>query len=71
MEILERRNEDMNKEPEILFRFMKRADVEQNRIIIPKLFIDEYGRDFYLEILDNGTIRLIPIKKLNKNNKEE
>lgn len=61
----------MNKEPEILFRFMKRADVEQNRIIIPKLFIDEYGRDFYLEILDNGTIRLIPIKKLNKNNKEE
>ena len=60
----------MSKEPEILFRFMKRADVEQNRIIIPKLYIDEYGRDFYLEVLDNGTIRLIPIKKLNTKKEE-
>ena len=60
----------MEKEPKILFRFMKRADVEQNRIIIPKLYIDEYGRDFYLEILDDGTIRLIPIKKLNTKKEE-
>ena len=50
---------------------MERADIEQNRIIIPKFFIDEYGRDFYLKILDNGTISLIPIAKLNKKEEEE
>ena len=56
----------MGKEPSVLFTFMKRADVEQNRIIIPKFFIDNYGRDFYLKVLDNGTIILEPITKLNK-----
>ena len=61
----------MEREPKVLFTFMKRADIEQNRIIIPKFFIDEYGRDFYLKILDNGTISLIPITKLNKKEEEE
>lgn len=46
-----------------LFRFMKRADKEKNRIIIPKFIIDKYGRDFYLEIYDDETIKLIPVKK--------
>lgn len=46
-----------------LFTFMKRADKEKNRIIIPKFIIDKYGRDFYLEIYDNETIKLVPIKK--------
>ena len=50
-----------------LFRFMKRADKEKNRIIIPKFIIDKYGRDFYLEILEDGTMKLIPIN-LKKNN---
>ena len=56
----------MEKEPKVLFTFMRRADIEKNRIIIPKFFIDNYGRDFYLKVLDNGTITLIPITKLNK-----
>ena len=46
----------------MLFRFMKRADKMYNRIIIPKFIIDNYGRDFYLEVYDDGTMKLIPIK---------
>lgn len=46
-----------------LFSFMKHADKEKNRIIIPKFIIDKYGRDFYLEIYDDETIKLVPIKK--------
>lgn len=51
----------MGKETKVLFTFEKRADVEKNRIIIPKFFINEYGRDFFLKVLDNGTILLEPI----------
>ncbi len=43
-----------------IFTFFKRADVSRNRIIIPKIIIDKYGRDFYFEIYDDGTIKLIP-----------
>lgn len=46
----------------LLVRFMKRADKEKNRIIVPKFIIDKYGRDFYLEVYEDGTIKLIPIK---------
>lgn len=49
-----------------LFRFMKRADKEKNRIIIPKFIIDKYGRDFYFDVLEDGTIKLITIT-YNKN----
>ena len=52
-----------------LFRFMKRADKEKNRIIIPKFIIDKYGRDFYLDIMEDGSIKLIPIN-YNKNKYE-
>jgi hypothetical protein len=45
-----------------LFRFMKRADKSLNRIVIPKFIIEKYGRDFYLDILEDGTMKLIPIK---------
>lgn len=51
----------------LLFRFMKRADKEKNRIIIPKFIIDNFGRDFYLEVYEDGTMKLIPIK-FNKDN---
>lgn len=60
----------MEKEPKMLLRFMKRADVLKNRIIIPKFFIDNYGRDFYLDVYDDGTIKLIPVTKLNKKEEE-
>ena len=47
----------------LLFKFMKRADKTLNRIVIPKFIIDKYGREFYLEIYDDETIKLVPIKK--------
>lgn len=46
-----------------ILKFMKHADKKKNRIIIPKCVIDNYGRDFYLEVLEDGTMKLIPIKK--------
>lgn len=46
-----------------IFTFMKRADKEKNRIIIPKFIINQYGRDFYLEVLEDGTMKLIPVTK--------
>lgn len=46
-----------------MLRFMKRADIRRNRIIIPKVYIKKFGRDFYMEIDEKtGTIKLIPIK---------
>lgn len=60
----------MEKEPKMLFRFMKRADKQLNRILIPKFVIDNYGRDFYLDIYEDGTIKLIPIERLNKKGEE-
>ena len=56
----------MEKESKILFTFEKRADIEKNRIIIPKFIIEKYGRNFYLNIYDDGSIKLVPIEKLNK-----
>ena len=60
----------MGKEPKELFTFMKRADKQLNRILIPKFIIDNYGRDFYLKIYDDGSMKLIPIIKLNKEKEE-
>lgn len=46
-----------------VLRFMKHADKERNRIIIPKFVIDKFGKDFYLEVNpENGNMTLIPIK---------
>ena len=42
--------------------FQKNADKVMNRVIIPKFFIDKYGRNFYMEIYDDY-IKLIPINK--------
>lgn len=44
-------------------RFKKHADKLKNRIIIPKFIIDMYGCDFYLEVYEDGTMKLIPIKE--------
>jgi hypothetical protein len=52
-----------------ILRFMKRADKERNRIIIPKFIIDSFGRDFYLEVEPKtGIMKLIPIKSKKKGN---
>lgn len=60
----------MKKEKNLLFRFMKRADKQLNRILIPKFIVDNYGRDFYMNVYDDGSIELIPITKLNKEKEE-
>lgn len=49
-------------------RFHKRAEKNKNRIIIPKWYIDQFGRDFYMTIKDNGEIILTP-KKVEKKGK--
>ena len=49
----------------VLFRFIKKADKTLNRIVIPKFIIDKYGRDFYLEVLEDGSMKLTPVKKEN------
>lgn len=53
----------MEKEPKVLFTFMKRADKQLNRILIPKFIIDTYGRDFYLKIYEDGSMKLVPVKE--------
>lgn len=47
----------------LIKRWMKRAEIEKNRIIIPLTIIKKYGREFYMEEYEDGTIKLIPIKK--------
>lgn len=42
--------------------YQKNADKLRNRIIIPQNFIDEYGREFIMEIYKDKII-LKPIKK--------
>lgn len=46
-----------------LFRFYKKADKTMNRIMIPKFIINKYGREFYLDVLEDGTMKLIPVNK--------
>lgn len=50
----------------LLFRFMKKADKDRNRITIPKFLINKYGSEFYLEFYDDETIKLVPVKKEEK-----
>ena len=45
--------------------FHKRAEKNKNRVIIPKWYIEKYGRDFYMTIKENGEIILKSVK-LNK-----
>lgn len=42
--------------------YQKNADKELNRVIVPKAFIDKYGRQFYMEVYEDY-IKLIPIEK--------
>lgn len=36
--------------------YTKRAEVEKNRVIIPKKFIDQHGRLFYMEVYNDKII---------------
>lgn len=46
-----------------LFRFYKKADKTMNRILIPKIIINKYGREFFIDIMEDESILLTPIKK--------
>lgn len=43
--------------------YCKTAENNRNRIIIPKWYIEKYGRQFYMNIKENGEIILKPIDK--------
>lgn len=45
-----------------IITYTKTADKEKNRIIIPKVFIDNWGREYLMEIYEDY-IKLVPIKK--------
>ena len=45
----------------MIFRFMKRLD-KANKIFIPKVAVEKFGKDYYLEVYEDKMI-LIPIKK--------
>lgn len=51
-----------------LFTFYKKADKKMNRILIPKFIIEKYGREFYLDVMDNDTIILRPVSKKEEEN---
>lgn len=53
----------------VLFTFMKRAEKDKNRIIIPRFIIKNYGRDFKLEILEDGSMKLTPMSLIKKEGK--
>lgn len=47
-------------QPKLIFQ--KNADKEMNRVIIPKSFINKFGRQFSMEVYEDKII-LKPIKK--------
>ena len=46
--------------------YYKKADKTTNRIILPKFYIEKYGRNFYLEVYSNGELKIKPIKEKEK-----
>lgn len=54
----------MEKEKEALLRYIKKIN-SQNKILIPKAFIDKHGREYYMEIYEDKMV-LIPKKDEEK-----
>lgn len=55
-----------------LFRFYKKADKTMNRILIPKFIIEKYGREFFIDIMEDETIMLTPkVKEIEKERNEK
>lgn len=48
----------------MILRLQKNADKEKGRIMLPKAIIEQWGRQFYMEIYEDKIV-LIPIKKGN------
>ena len=50
------------KEEKPILIFQKTADIEKNRVIIPKAFINKHNRYFSMEVYEDKIV-LKPIKK--------
>ena len=50
----------------LLFRFMKKADKDRNRITIPQFLINKYGSEFWLEFDEDEAIKWVAVKKEEK-----
>lgn len=48
-----------NKKPLLIYQ--KNADKTMNRIILPKKFIETYGRNYYMYVYDDY-IKIVPMK---------
>ena len=51
----------INEEP--ILRLQKNADKTSNKIVLPKKYVEKYGREFYMMIYNDGIIIIKPIKK--------
>lgn len=49
---------------EPILRFMKNAERTTNKITLPKVVVEKFGKQFYMEIYEDKIV-LIPIKKGN------
>ena len=50
----------MNDKPKLIYQ--KNVDKTLNKMVIPKFFVEKYGRSFYMEIYEDKIV-LKPIKK--------
>ena len=46
----------------LIYKVFKNADKTLNRIVLPKFIIEKYGYSYCMEVYDDGTIKLIPVK---------
>lgn len=45
--------------------FQKNAEKTTNKMIIPKVCVDKFGRNFYMKVYEDKIV-LVPIKKKEK-----
>lgn len=50
----------MEERPKLIYQ--KNAEKTKNQMIIPKAFIDKYGRQFYMEVYEDY-LKIIPVRK--------
>lgn len=51
----------------LIKKWKKRAEIQKNRIIIPKVIVEKFGREFYLEWYEDDIIRIVPVKDNTEN----
>lgn len=50
----------MNDKPQLIYQ--KNADKIMNRVMLPKKFVDKWGREYFMEVYEDKII-LRPIRK--------